>query len=50
MGLDETGVRLRQVETKHMQLGAHPADDTDAFAEIDLGRVGGYLGNVGSWV
>ena len=36
IGLDETGVRLRQVETKHMQLHAHAADDADAFAEIDL--------------
>jgi hypothetical protein len=30
------GVRMRQVETKHAQLHAHAADDTDAFAEIDL--------------
>jgi hypothetical protein len=27
---------MRQVETKHAQLHAHPADDADAFAEIDL--------------
>jgi hypothetical protein len=38
----KTGVRLRQVETKHMQLHAHAADDTDAFAEIDL-RVAGRM-------
>jgi hypothetical protein len=36
IGLDEAGVRLRQVETKHTQLHAHAADDADAFAEIDL--------------
>ena len=38
----KTGVRLRQVETKRMQLHAHAADDTDAFAEIDL-RVAGRM-------
>jgi hypothetical protein len=38
----KTGVRLRQVETKHMQLHAHAADDADAFAEIDL-RVAGQM-------
>src|ERR1700730_17247728 len=43
IGLDEAGVRLRQVETKHMQLHAHAADDADAFAEIDL-RVAGRMG------
>jgi hypothetical protein len=36
------GVRLRQVETKHMQLHAHAADNADAFAEIDL-RVAGRM-------
>ena len=36
IGLNEAGVRLRQVETKHTQLHAHAADDADAFAEIDL--------------
>jgi hypothetical protein len=36
IGLDEAGVRLQQVETKHTQLHAHAADDADAFAEIDL--------------
>ncbi len=38
----KTGVRLLQVETKHMQLHAHAADDADAFAEIDL-RVAGRM-------
>jgi hypothetical protein len=38
----KTGVRLRQVETKRMQLHAHAADDADAFAEIDL-RVAGRM-------
>ena len=38
----KTGVRLRQVETKHMQLHAHAADYADAFAEIDL-RVAGRM-------
>ena len=36
IGLDETGVRLRQVEAEDMQLHAHAADDADAFAEVDL--------------
>ena len=42
IGLDEASVRLRQVETKHMQLHPHAANDADAFAEIDLsdGRAG----------
>jgi transposase len=36
IGLDEAGVRLRQVEAEHMQLYPHAADDADAFAKIDL--------------
>src|ERR1700730_12064669 len=36
IGLDETGVRLRQVEAEDMQLHANAADDADAFAEVDL--------------
>ena len=36
IGLDEAGVRVRQVEAEHMQLHPHAADDRDAFAEIDL--------------
>jgi hypothetical protein len=36
IGLDEAGVLLRQVETKHVPLHANAADDADAFAEIDL--------------
>ena len=43
IGLDETGVRMRQVEAEDMQLHPHAADDANAFAEVDLGmtrRVG----------
>src|SRR3981081_3576638 len=36
IGLDETGVRLRQVEAEDMQLHANAADDADAFAEVEL--------------
>ena len=36
IGLDEAGVRMRQVEAEHMQLHPHAADDADAFAKIDL--------------
>src|SRR6202040_2489282 len=36
IGLDEAGVRMRQVEAEHMQLHAYAADDAKAFAEIDL--------------
>src|SRR4029453_19020845 len=28
---------MRKVETKHMQLGPHAANDADTFAEIDFG-------------
>jgi hypothetical protein len=40
IGLDEAGVRMRQVEAEHMQLHPHAADDGDAFAEIDLRMTG----------
>src|SRR3984893_5485217 len=36
IGLDEAGVRMRQVEAEHMQLYPYAADDTNAFAEVDL--------------
>src|SRR5580704_17292831 len=36
IGLDEAGVRMRQVEAEHMQLHPYAADDANAFAEIDL--------------
>jgi hypothetical protein len=36
IGLDETGVRMRQVEAEHMQLHANAANDADAFAEVGL--------------
>jgi hypothetical protein len=36
IGLQKTGVRLRQLEAEHMQLHPHAADDADALAEIDL--------------
>src|ERR1700730_10393868 len=36
IGLDEAGVRMRQVEAEHMQLHPYAADDANAFAEVDL--------------
>src|SRR6202022_3270835 len=36
IGLDEAGVRKRQVEAEHMQLHPYAADDAKAFAEVDL--------------
>src|ERR1700724_278551 len=36
IGLDEAGVRMRQVEAEHMQLRPYAADDANAFAEVDL--------------
>src|ERR1700720_4311917 len=36
IGLDEAGVRMRQVEAEHMQLHPYAADDAKAFAEVDL--------------
>src|SRR3984893_8885740 len=36
IGLDDAGVRMRQVEAEHMQLHPYAADDTNAFAEVDL--------------
>ena len=36
IGLDETGVRMRQVEAEDVQLHPHAADDADALAEVDL--------------
>ena len=37
VGLDEAGVRLRQVHAEEVDLLAHAADHTDRLAEIHLG-------------
>ena len=36
IGLDEAGVRVRQVEAEHMQLHRHATNHADAFAKINL--------------
>ncbi len=40
IGLDETGIRVRQVHGKEMDLALDPGDDRQSLAEVHLGMAG----------